>query len=173
MSLAVLIWGALTSLAVVALDLADFWTTLNCPASAGRFWTYERRGLLRSIGGLAALNHFTMQSKPPQSRCRFNLPEMRNYAHFEHLISFRSLACFLASPVLDAPSACAALFSAQRRFLSSCLTPDRHGTRAAALEKMAGRRGGHIFSETHAPTGRRILDFVEQAARFSSSQHNN
>ena len=57
--------------------------------------------------------------------------------------------------------------------LLQTLTPDRHGTRADALEKMAGGAAGIFFSETHAPTGRRILDFVERAARFSSSQHNN
>jgi VanZ family protein len=99
---------------------------------------------------------------------------MRNYAHFEHLISFAVVGVLfsLAYPRRTILVCCIVFGGAALLEFLQTLTPDRHGTRADALEKMAGRRGGHTFSETHAPTGRRILDFVEQAARFSSSQHN-
>jgi len=106
-----------------------------------------------------------MQLKPPQSRCRFNHPEMRNYAHFEHLISFAVVGVLfrLACPRRTILVRC--IGGAALLQLLQTLTPDRHGTRADALEKMAGGAAGIFLARRmlwpadtgFRRTGRKIL----------------
>jgi VanZ family protein len=87
-------------------------------------------------------------------------PEMRNYAHFEHIISFVLVGVLFsfAYPRRTILVCCIVFGGAAFLEILQTLTPDRHGTLVDALEKMLGGAGGHIFSEM--PTGRQIQDFV-------------
>ena len=67
-------------------------------------------------------------------------PEMRAYAHFEHVIAFAvfgALFCF-AYPRHVALVSCLVLGSAVVLEMLQTLTPDRHGTVIDAAEKIAG-----------------------------------
>jgi VanZ family protein len=75
-------------------------------------------------------------------------PEMRNYAHFEHIISFAvvgALFCF-AYPRRPVLVCCIVFGGAASLEIMQTLTPDRHGTLVDALEKMAGGAAGILIA---------------------------
>src|SRR5664279_4106575 len=70
-------------------------------------------------------------------------PEMKTYAHFEHVIAFAifgALFCF-AYPRHMVLVCCVVFGSAALLEALQTLTPDRHGTLVDAVEKMAGGAG--------------------------------
>src|SRR5258708_33081125 len=71
-------------------------------------------------------------------------PQMRNYAHFEHLISFAAVGMLFsfAYPRRPLLVCCIVLGGAALLEFLQTLTPDRHGTLADALEKMVGDAAG-------------------------------
>jgi len=71
-------------------------------------------------------------------------PEMRNYAHFEHIIAFAVVGALfsLAYPRRTILVCCIVLGGAALLEILQMLTPDRHGTLVDALEKMAGGAAG-------------------------------
>ncbi len=71
-------------------------------------------------------------------------PQMRNYAHFEHLISFAAVGMLFsfAYPRRPLLVCCIVLGGAALLEFLQTLTPDRHGTLADALEKMVGGAAG-------------------------------
>ena len=76
-------------------------------------------------------------------------PEMRNYAHFEHIISFAVVGMLFsfAYPRRTILVCCIVFGGAALLEILQTLTPDRHGTLVDALEKMAGGAAG-IFLAT-------------------------
>jgi VanZ family protein len=76
-------------------------------------------------------------------------PEMRNYAHFEHIISFAVVGVLFtfAYPRRTILVCCIVFGGAALLEILQTLTPDRHGTLVDALEKMAGGVAG-IFLAT-------------------------
>jgi len=77
-------------------------------------------------------------------------PEMRTYAHFEHILAFALLGALFAYAyphrlllVCGVVLGGAALLE-----LAQTMTPDRHGTLIDALEKMAGGAAGIIVART-------------------------
>ena len=77
-------------------------------------------------------------------------PEMRTYAHFEHILAFALLCALFAYAyphrlllVYGVVLGGAALLE-----LAQTMTPDRHGTLIDALEKMAGGAAGIIVART-------------------------
>jgi VanZ family protein len=95
-------------------------------------------------------------------------PEMRNYAHFEHLISFAVVGVLFsfAYPRRTILVRCIVFDGAALLELFQTLTPDRHGTLADALEKMAGGAAAIFLARRMLHIGRQILDFVEQPRDF-------
>lgn len=76
-------------------------------------------------------------------------PEMKTYAHFEHIIAFAilgALFCF-AYPRHIAFVCAIVLGSAVLLELLQTLTPDRHGTLVDATEKIAGGAIGIILAK--------------------------
>lgn len=76
-------------------------------------------------------------------------PEMKTYAHFEHVIAFAvfgALFCF-AYPRHIAVVCCVVFGSAALLEVLQTLTPDRHGTLVDAVEKVAGGAGGIILAK--------------------------
>jgi VanZ family protein len=71
-------------------------------------------------------------------------PEMRNYAHFEHIISFVFVGVLFsfAYPRRTILVCCIVFGGAAFLEILQTLTPDRHGTLVDALEKMAGGAAG-------------------------------
>jgi VanZ family protein len=95
-------------------------------------------------------------------------PEMRNYAHFDHLIPFAVVGVFFsfAYPRRTILMCCIVFGGAAFLEFFQTLTPDRHGTLADALEKMAGGAAGIFLARRMLHIGRQILDFVEQPQDF-------
>jgi VanZ family protein len=90
-------------------------------------------------------------------------PEMRNYAHFEHLISFAVVGMLFSLAYPRRPFlVCCIVFggAALLEFLQT-LTPDRHGTLADALEKMAGGAAGIFLARRMLRSAGRIPDLVK------------
>jgi VanZ family protein len=77
-------------------------------------------------------------------------PEMRTYAHFEHVLAFALLGALFvyAYPHKLLLVCCVVLGSAVLLELAQTMTPDRHGTLIDAVEKMAGGAAGIIFAIT-------------------------
>jgi VanZ family protein len=75
-------------------------------------------------------------------------PEMRNYAHVEHIISFAVVGVLfsLAYPRRTILVCCIVFGGAALLEILQTLTPDRHGTLPDALEKMAGGAMGIILA---------------------------
>ena len=76
-------------------------------------------------------------------------PEMKTYAHFEHVIAFAvfgALFCF-AYPRHIGLVCCVVFGSAALLEFLQTLTPDRHGTLVDAVEKIAGGAGGIILAK--------------------------
>jgi len=71
-------------------------------------------------------------------------PEMRNYAHVEHIISFAVVGVLfgLAYARRTILVCCIVFGAAALLEILQTLTPDRHGTLPDALEKMAGGATG-------------------------------
>jgi VanZ family protein len=71
-------------------------------------------------------------------------PEMRNYAHFEHIISFVLVGVLFsfAYPRRTILVCCIVFGGAAFLEILQTLTPDRHGTLVDALEKMLGGAAG-------------------------------
>lgn len=71
-------------------------------------------------------------------------PEMKTYAHFVHIIAFAVLGAVFSFiyPRHTVLVCCFVLGSAAVLEILQTLTPDRHGTWADALEKMAGGAAG-------------------------------
>jgi VanZ family protein len=84
-------------------------------------------------------------------------PEMGNYAHFEHIISFAVVGMLFsfAYPRRTILVCCIVFGGAALLEILQTLTPDRHGTLVDALEKMAGGAAG-IFLAT------RILQLADR-----------
>lgn len=79
-------------------------------------------------------------------------PEMRTYAHFEHVLAFALLGALFAYayPHKLLLVCCVVLGGAVLLELAQTMTPDRHGTMVDALEKMAGGTAGILFARiTH------------------------
>jgi VanZ family protein len=71
-------------------------------------------------------------------------PEMKTYAHFEHIIAFAVVGALFsfAYPRRTILVCCIVFGGAALLEILQTLTPDRHGTLVDALEKMAGGAGG-------------------------------
>jgi VanZ family protein len=71
-------------------------------------------------------------------------PEMRTYAHFEHVFSFALVGALfsIAYPRRTILVCCIVFGGAALLEILQTLTPDRHGTLTDALEKMAGGAAG-------------------------------
>ena len=71
-------------------------------------------------------------------------PEMKNYAHLEHIIAFvfPGALFVLAYPRRIFLVCCIVLGAAALLEILQTLTPDRHGTLLDAVEKMAGGAAG-------------------------------
>ena len=82
-------------------------------------------------------------------------PEMRNYAHVEHILVFAVVGVLfsLAYPRRTILVCCIVLGGAALLEILQTLTPDRHGTLTDALEKMAGGAAGIFLA-------RRMLQWV-------------
>jgi VanZ family protein len=67
-------------------------------------------------------------------------PEMRTYAHFEHVIAFAFFGAIFAFayPQRIVLVCCVVFFSAIILEYLQTLTPDRHGTLIDAVEKLIG-----------------------------------
>jgi VanZ family protein len=79
-------------------------------------------------------------------------PEMRTYAHFEHVLAFALLGALFAYayPHKLLLVCYVVLGGAVLLELAQTMTPDRHGTLVDALEKMAGGAAGILFARiTH------------------------
>ncbi|MCK1518510.1 VanZ family protein [Bradyrhizobium sp. 190] len=79
-------------------------------------------------------------------------PEMRTYAHFEHVLAFAVLGALFAYayPQKLLLVCCVVLGGAVLLELAQTMTTDRHGTMVDALEKMAGGAAGILFARiTH------------------------
>ena len=89
-------------------------------------------------------------------------PEMRNYAHFEHVICFLLVGVLFgfAYPRRTVLVCCIIFGAAIFLEILQTLTPDRHGTLIDALEKMAGGAAGIFLA-------RGVLQF---AGRYQISQ---
>jgi hypothetical protein len=72
------------------------------------------------------------------------LPDMRTYAHFEHVIAFAVFGAlfYLAYPRHIILVCCLVFGSAAILEFLQTLTPDRHGTMIDAAEKIAGGAAG-------------------------------
>jgi VanZ family protein len=90
-------------------------------------------------------------------------PEMRNYAHFEHLISFAVVGMLfgLAYPRRPILVCCIVFGGAALLEFLQTLTPDRHGTLADALEKMAGGAAGIFLARRTLRSAGRIPDLAK------------
>jgi hypothetical protein len=77
-------------------------------------------------------------------------PEMKTYAHFEHVLAFALLGALFAYayPHKLLLVCSVVLGGAVVLELAQTMTPDRHGTLIDALEKMAGGAAGIIFART-------------------------
>ena len=75
-------------------------------------------------------------------------PEMRTYAHFEHVLAFALLGALFAYayPRKLLLVCCVVLGGAVLLEVAQTMTPDRHGTVVDALEKMAGGAAGILFA---------------------------
>lgn len=82
-------------------------------------------------------------------------PEMRNYAHVEHILAFAVVGVLfsLAYPRRTILVCCVVFGGAALLEILQTLTPDRHGTLPDALEKMAGGAAGIFLA-------RRMLQLV-------------
>jgi hypothetical protein len=82
-------------------------------------------------------------------------PEMRNYAHFEHIIAFVVVGVLFsfAYPRRTFFVFCVVCGGAALLEILQTVTPDRHGTLVDALEKMAGGAAGIFLA-------RRMLQLV-------------
>jgi VanZ family protein len=82
-------------------------------------------------------------------------PEMRNYAHVEHILAFAVVGVLfsLAYPRRTILVCCIVFGGAALLEILQTLTPDRHGTLPDALEKMAGGAAGIFLA-------RRMLQLV-------------
>jgi VanZ family protein len=89
-------------------------------------------------------------------------PEMRTYARLEHITAFAVLGALFSFAYPRRPIlVCATILGGAALFeILQTLTPDRHGTMADALEKMAGGAAGILVAKG-------ILQFG--SARRSSS----
>jgi VanZ family protein len=78
------------------------------------------------------------------------LPEMRTYAHLEHVVAFAILGTLfsLAYPRRTILVCCIVFGAAALLEIAQTLTPDRHGTLMDALEKIAGGAAGILFART-------------------------
>jgi hypothetical protein len=79
-------------------------------------------------------------------------PEMRTYAHFEHVLAFALLgALFAFAYPHKLLLVCSVVIGgAVVLELAQTMTPDRHGTMVDALEKMAGGAAGILLARmTH------------------------
>lgn len=74
-------------------------------------------------------------------------PQMRTYAHFEHVIAFAFLGALfgLGYPRRPILAFCFVLGAAALLELLQTVTPDRHGTLIDAMEKIAGGAAGIIL----------------------------
>lgn len=77
-------------------------------------------------------------------------PEMRTYAHFEHVIAFAFLGALFGfgyprRPIL---AFCFVFGAATLLEILQTMTPDRHGTLVDAMEKIAGGAAGIILGRT-------------------------
>jgi hypothetical protein len=95
-------------------------------------------------------------------------PEMRNYAHFDHLIPFAVVGVFFSFPYPRRTILVRGIVIGGAALLEffQTLPPDRHGTLADALEKMAGGAAGIFLARRMLHIGRQILDFAEQPQGF-------
>jgi VanZ family protein len=77
-------------------------------------------------------------------------PEMRTYAHLEHVVAFAILGTLFsfAYPRRTILVCCIVLGAAAFLEIAQTLTPDRHGTLIDALEKVAGGAAGILFAWT-------------------------
>jgi VanZ family protein len=75
-------------------------------------------------------------------------PEMKTFAHFEHIIAFAFVgALFSFSYPRRTLVVCCIVFGAAALLEAlQTLTPDRHGTLIDAIEKMAGGAAGIFFA---------------------------
>lgn len=76
------------------------------------------------------------------------IPEMKTYAHFEHIIAFAILGALFgfAYPRCIVLVCCVVLGGAALLEMLQTLTPDRHGTLIDMMEKMAGGAAGIFLS---------------------------
>lgn len=76
-------------------------------------------------------------------------PEMRNYAHFEHIISFVIVGMLFSFgyPRRTLLVCCIVFGGAAFLEILQTLTPDRHGRLVDALEKMAGGAAGIFLAK--------------------------
>jgi VanZ family protein len=76
-------------------------------------------------------------------------PEMKTYAHLEHIIAFAVLGALFSFAYPRRPIfVCAIVLGGAALFeILQTLTPDRHGTMADALEKMAGGAAGILVAK--------------------------
>ena len=79
----------------------------------------------------------------------FMRPEVKTYVHFVHIIAFAVLGTVFSFiyPRHTILVCCLVLGSAAVLEILQTLTPDRHGTWADALEKMAGGAAGIFFAK--------------------------
>ena len=77
-------------------------------------------------------------------------PEMRTYAHLEHIIAFAVVgALFSFAYPRRTILVCCIVFGGAALFeILQTLTPDRHGTLVDALEKMAGGAAGIFLARS-------------------------
>jgi VanZ family protein len=77
-------------------------------------------------------------------------PEMRHYAHVEHVVAFAILGTLfsLAYPRRTILVCCIVFGAAAFLEIAQTFTPDRHGTLIDALEKIAGGAVGILFART-------------------------
>lgn len=77
-------------------------------------------------------------------------PDMRTYAHFEHVIAFAILGALFgfAYPQRTILVCCIVFGGAVLLEILQTLTPDRHGTLVDALEKIAGGAAGVFLTKS-------------------------
>src|ERR1700704_4874002 len=77
-------------------------------------------------------------------------PEMRTYAHLEHIIAFAVVGALFsfAYPRRTILVCCIVFGGAALLEILQTLTPDRHGTLVDALEKMAGGAAGIFLARS-------------------------
>ena len=98
-------------------------------------------------------------------------PDMRMYAHFEHIIAFAVIGALFsfAYPRRILLVCCIVVGGAAVLEVLQTLTPDRHGTLVDAFEKMAGGGAGIMFAEDRSPRKRAASRFRRTSPEMGKS----